>query len=85
MLNISPEIIYLLFGRKSLLSIALFWQNILTPLSFAWLIDGSVKVLFRWNAEMIDHKNVVYQHLYSYTSVKCVVGILVLLWEVALR
>ncbi|TPX57558.1 hypothetical protein SpCBS45565_g08182 [Spizellomyces sp. 'palustris'] len=73
MLNISPEIVFLLFGRKSLLSITLFWQSILTPLSFAWLIDVAVRFLFKWNAEMIDHKNVCYQHLYSYTSVKCVV------------
>ncbi|TPX58128.1 hypothetical protein PhCBS80983_g03358 [Powellomyces hirtus] len=73
MLNMSPEVIFLLFGRKSLLATALFWQSILSPLSFAWLIDVSCKFLFKWHAEMIDHKNVVYQHLYSYTSVKCVV------------
>ncbi|KAI9000219.1 Alpha/Beta hydrolase protein [Gaertneriomyces semiglobifer] len=73
MLRISPEIIFLLFGRKSLLSVALFWQSILSPLSFAWVIDVSVKFLFKWRAEMVPYKNVVYQHLYSYTSVKCVV------------
>ncbi|KAJ3157099.1 cholesterol esterase [Geranomyces variabilis] len=72
-LNLSPEVIFLLFGRKSLLAMALFWQSILSPLSFAWLIDISCYFLFKWSAEMIDHKNVVYQHLYSYTSVKCVV------------
>ncbi|KAI9106247.1 Alpha/Beta hydrolase protein [Phlyctochytrium arcticum] len=73
MLNISPEVVFLLFGKKSLLSMTLFWQSILTPLSFAWMIDVACKFLFKWNAEMIDHKGKVYQHLYSYTSVKCVV------------
>ncbi|KAI8822874.1 Alpha/Beta hydrolase protein [Fimicolochytrium jonesii] len=73
MLKISPEVVFLLFGRKSLLSVTPFWQSILSPLSFAWTIDIACNFLFRWKAEMIDHKNVVYQHLYSYTSVKCVV------------
>ncbi|KAJ3184942.1 cholesterol esterase [Geranomyces variabilis] len=72
-LNLSPEVIFLMFGRKSLLATALFWQSILSPLSYAWMIDVSCRFLFNWRAEMIDHKNVVYQHLYSYTSVKCVV------------
>ncbi|KAJ3006064.1 cholesterol esterase [Thoreauomyces humboldtii] len=72
-LNLSPEIIFLLFGKKSLLAMALFWQSILSPLSFAWMIDAAIYFLFKWSADMIDHKNVVYQHLYSYTSVKCVV------------
>ncbi|KAJ3016652.1 cholesterol esterase [Thoreauomyces humboldtii] len=72
-LNLSPEVIFLLFGRKSLLPMCLFYQSIFSPLTYAWIIDIFVNLLFKWRAEYIDHKNVVYQHLYSYTSVKCVV------------
>ncbi|KAI8853606.1 Alpha/Beta hydrolase protein [Chytridium lagenaria] len=73
LVNTSPEIIYLLFGRKSVLSSTLFWQSILSPLTFAWVIDLATWGLFSWTSEWIAHKAVVYRHLYSYTSVKMVV------------
>ncbi|KAJ3063910.1 cholesterol esterase [Quaeritorhiza haematococci] len=69
----TPDIIYLLFGRKSLLSSCLFWQSILTPLTFASVIDTSMWVLFSWSSKTLLHKSIVYRHLYSYTAVKIVV------------
>ncbi|KAI9355127.1 Alpha/Beta hydrolase protein, partial [Zopfochytrium polystomum] len=73
LVNTSPEVIYLLFGRRTLLSSALFWQSILTPNTFATVIDLCTWGLFSWISDFIHHKSVVYRHLYSYTSVKMVV------------
>ncbi|RKP01434.1 hypothetical protein CXG81DRAFT_1923, partial [Caulochytrium protostelioides] len=73
LVNASHELIYLLFGRRVILSTALFWRRVLTPLTHAWVIDLATWFLFHWRSEWIPHKNVVYRHLYSYTSVKVVV------------
>ncbi|KAJ3110630.1 cholesterol esterase [Phlyctochytrium bullatum] len=73
LVNTSPEVIYLLFGRKSVLSSTLFWQSILSPITFATVIDLATWGLFSWTSEWLAHKPVVYRHLYSYTSVKMVV------------
>jgi lysosomal acid lipase/cholesteryl ester hydrolase len=73
LVNTSPEVIYLLFGRKSVLSSTLFWQRILTPATFAAVIDVATWGLFSWTSEFLAYKSVVYRHLYSYTSVKMVV------------
>ncbi|KAJ3296616.1 hypothetical protein HK104_001442 [Borealophlyctis nickersoniae] len=73
MINTSPDLLYLLFGRKSLLSSALFWQSIFSAPTWAWLIDHSTRFLFSWTSDMVEGKSVVYRHLYSFTSVKCVV------------
>jgi lysosomal acid lipase/cholesteryl ester hydrolase len=73
LVNASPELIFLLFGRKSLLSSCLFWQNMFSPATFSWVIDVCMWGLFDWNSEFMHHKQIIYRHLYSYTSVKCVV------------
>ena len=73
LVNASPEVIFLLFGHKALLSSTIFWQSILTPRTFSWLIDISIWGLFGWNSKFMNSKPIVYRHLYSYTSVKCVV------------
>ncbi|KAJ2992701.1 cholesterol esterase [Globomyces sp. JEL0801] len=41
--------VFFLFGKKALLSSTLFWQTVLSPITFAWLID----VVF---CELIDIK-----------------------------
>jgi len=66
----SPDIIYLLFGRKSLLASTQFWQRILSPRTFATVIDVAVRLLFHWTSNHLPHKQVVYRHLYSPSSVK---------------
>lgn len=71
----SPDILYLAFGRKSILPSATMWQSILYPPIFVRLIDASLKFLFGWSAQNISphQKLAAYPHLYSYTSTKSVV------------
>ncbi len=71
----SPQIIFLAFGRKSILSAANMWQAILYPPIFVRLIDMSLSFLFGWHTQNItpDQKLAAYPHLYSFASTKCVV------------
>jgi lysosomal acid lipase/cholesteryl ester hydrolase len=71
----SPDILFLAFGRKSILPSATMWQSILYPPIFVRLIDTSLKFLFGWTASNITNyqKLASYPHLYSYTSTKSVV------------
>ncbi|KAI9322821.1 Alpha/Beta hydrolase protein [Dichotomocladium elegans] len=71
----TPSVIYLLFGRKTPLKLALFWQRIISPPMFVRLIDASVGFLFGWTGRNMTSKQklVSYQHLYSLTSVKTLV------------
>jgi lysosomal acid lipase/cholesteryl ester hydrolase len=71
----SPDILYLAFGRKSILPSATMWQSILYPPIFVRLIDTSLRFLFGWTAVNISphQKLAAYPHLYSYTSTKSVV------------
>ncbi|KAJ3214633.1 cholesterol esterase [Clydaea vesicula] len=66
----SPDLVYLLFGRKCLLSSTLFWQSMLSPKTFATVIDIAIKFLFSWDSKFMLDKQVVYRHLYSFSSVK---------------
>ncbi|SPN99954.1 related to triacylglycerol lipase [Cephalotrichum gorgonifer] len=71
----SPQVLYLLFGRRSILSSATMWQSILYPPIFVRLIDMSLSFLFGWRTQNISmsQKLAAYSHLYSYTSTKSVV------------
>ncbi|KAF8423312.1 Alpha/Beta hydrolase protein [Tirmania nivea] len=71
----SPNLLYLLFGRKSILSSATFWQSLLYPPIFVRLIDSALTFLFNWRGVNItlNQKLAAYAHLYSYTSTKSVV------------
>ena len=71
----SPDILYLAFGRKTILPSATMWQSILYPPIFVRLIDASLRFLFGWTAVNISphQKLAAYPHLYSYTSTKSVV------------
>lgn len=71
----SPEVIFLAFGRKSLLSSATMWQALLYPPLFNRVIDMSLSFLFNWSSRNIDahQKLAAYPHLYSFTSTKSVV------------
>ncbi|GMG55467.1 unnamed protein product [Ambrosiozyma monospora] len=53
----------------------LFWQRITYPPFFVKLIDLPNQILFDWKSTNIDYmqKFISYFHLYSTTSVKCVV------------
>lgn len=71
----SPQVLYLLFGRRSILSSATLWQSILYPPLFVRVIDLGLSFLFGWRTENIatSQKLAAYPHLYSYTSTKSVV------------
>lgn len=75
LMKASPEVVFLAFGRKSLLSSATMWQSILYPPIFVKIIDISLSSLFNWTAKNIspDQKLAAYPHLYSFTSTKSVV------------
>lgn len=71
----SPEVLFLAFGRRSILSSATMWQSILYPPIFVRIIDMSLSFLFNWSSKNIDfhQKLAAYPHLYSFTSTKSVV------------
>jgi lysosomal acid lipase/cholesteryl ester hydrolase len=71
----SPEILFLAFGRRSLLSSAGMWQALLYPPIFVRFIDISLSFLFGWRTANItpNQKLAAYPHLYSFSSTKSVV------------
>lgn len=71
----SPQVLFLLFGRRSILSSATMWESILYPPLFAKVIDLGLSFLFNWRTENIStsQKLAAYPHLYSFTSTKSVV------------
>ncbi|KAH9485150.1 putative lipase C16A3.12c [Psilocybe cubensis] len=75
LMKASPTLLFLFFGRKSILSSATMWQSILYPPIFASMIDRSLIWLFNWYSHNIstEQKIAAYAHLYSFASVKSVV------------
>ncbi|KAJ3896114.1 Alpha/Beta hydrolase protein [Lentinula edodes] len=71
----SPTLMFLFFGRKSILSSATMWQSILYPPIFAKVIDVSLIWMFNWHNRNItpSQKIAAYAHLYSFASTKSVV------------
>lgn len=71
----SPQVLFLLFGRRSILSSATMWESLLYPPLFSRLIDMGLSFLFGWQAKNIStsQKLAAYPHLYSFTSTKMVV------------
>ena len=75
LMKASPDVLFLAFGRKSILSSATMWQSILYPPIFVRVIDISLSFLFNWSGRNISphQKLAAYPHLYSFTSTKSVV------------
>lgn len=71
----SPQILFLMFGRRSILSSTTMWQSILYPPIFVKVIDLGLGFLFNWHTKNISmsQKLAAYPHLYSFTSTKSVV------------
>ncbi|KAL2884974.1 putative lipase C16A3.12c [Ceratocystis lukuohia] len=71
----SPQVLFLLFGRGSILGSATLWQSILYPPIFVRMVDRGMRFLFNWETRNISEsqKLAAYPHLYSYTSTKSVV------------
>ncbi|KZF23051.1 alpha/beta-hydrolase [Xylona heveae TC161] len=75
LIKASPEVIFLAFGRRSILSSTTMWQALLYPPIFVRIIDSALSFLFAWSGMNIKphQKLAAYPHLYSYTSTKSVV------------
>ncbi|KFY06730.1 hypothetical protein V492_07808 [Pseudogymnoascus sp. VKM F-4246] len=75
LMKASPEVLFLLFGRRSILSSTTMWQSIMYPPIFVRAIDTSLAFLFGWYGKNISmaQKLAAYPHLYSFTSTKSVV------------
>ncbi|AAS53577.1 AFR206Cp [Eremothecium gossypii ATCC 10895] len=75
LIKFTPNLTYLLFGRKALLSSTVLWQRLLPHGVFDALIDRALCLLFGWRSANIapEQKHVSYSKLYSTTSVKCIV------------
>lgn len=71
----SPQLLFLAFGRRSMLGSTMMWQSILYPPIFVQVIDRSLKFLFNWSSKNISahQKLAAYPHLFSFTSTKSVV------------
>ncbi|KAI6779988.1 lipase -like protein [Emericellopsis cladophorae] len=71
----SPQVLFLLFGRRSILSSATMWETLLYPPLFSRVIDMGLSFLFNWQTKNISasQKLAAYPHLYSFTSTKSVV------------
>ncbi|KAK6075795.1 ab-hydrolase associated lipase region [Seiridium cupressi] len=75
LIKASPQVLFLLFGRRSILASATMWQSILYPPIFVRVIDMGLDFLFGWKAKnmSMSQKLAAYPHLYSFTSTKSVV------------
>jgi lysosomal acid lipase/cholesteryl ester hydrolase len=71
----SPQVLYLLFGRRVILSSATMWETLVYPPLFSRVIDMGLSFLFKWRTKNISasQKLAAYPHLYSFTSTKSVV------------
>lgn len=69
-----PQLLYLLFGRKMMLSSVLFWMEALPPHMYVQMIDFFLALLFGWDCKNIDvsDRRHMYMKLYSYSSVKSI-------------
>lgn len=75
LVNASPSVIYLFFGRRAILRSTIFWQSTMLPALFVRIMDWALVELFNWKSLNISYaqKRAAYPHLYSFTSVKSVV------------
>lgn len=75
LIKASPQVLFLLFGRRSILSSATMWETLLYPPLFSRVIDMALSFLFNWQTRNISasQKLAAYPHLYSFTSTKSVV------------
>ncbi|KAF3765133.1 putative triglyceride lipase-cholesterol esterase [Cryphonectria parasitica EP155] len=75
LIKASPQVLFLMFGRRGILSSAPLWESIIYPPLYIKIIDNGIRFLFNWKAQNISvaQKLAAYPHLYSFTSTKSVV------------
>ncbi|CAM9436249.1 unnamed protein product [Discosporangium mesarthrocarpum] len=66
--------LYLLFGRRRMLPMVLMWQRIMSRERFIWVVDAAMGYLFSWKSDKARKRTKLqlYPHIYSFSSVKCV-------------
>ncbi|KAJ2797060.1 cholesterol esterase [Coemansia helicoidea] len=71
----TPQMLYLMFGRRRAMSLVYFWINLLPRDMYVAALDACVRLLFGWTMRNMSHetKCITYWHLYSFTSVKAIV------------
>ncbi|KAJ1736290.1 cholesterol esterase [Coemansia biformis] len=71
----TPQMLYLMFGRRRAMSLVYFWVNLLPRDMYVAVLDSCVRLLFGWTMRNLSQetKCIAYWHLYSYTSVKAIV------------
>ncbi|KAJ2547748.1 cholesterol esterase [Coemansia sp. RSA 1933] len=71
----TPQMLYLMFGRRRAMSLVYFWINLLPRDLYVAALNFCVHLLFGWKMRNLSQetKCIVYWHLYSYTSVKAIV------------
>lgn len=69
-----PAVVSMLFGRKAMFAKVLNIKNILTPHMFSNLVSRAMFFLFKWRCDNITQtrKPALYQHIFSPSSVLCV-------------
>ncbi|ROW13777.1 hypothetical protein VPNG_03509 [Cytospora leucostoma] len=75
LIKASPQVLFLMFGRRSILSSAPLWESLIYPPLYIQMVDMGIRFLFNWKAHNMtpSQKLAAYPHLYSYTSTKSVV------------
>lgn len=75
LIKASPQVLFLMFGRRGILASAPLWESIIYPPLYIKIIDMGIRFLFDWKAKNITvpQKLAAYPHLYSFTSTKSVV------------
>ncbi|KAI3392763.1 hypothetical protein diail_5199 [Diaporthe ilicicola] len=75
LIKASPQVLFLMFGRRSILSSAPLWEALVYPPLYIKILDMGMKFLFNWTGNNIApaQKLAAYPHLYSFTSTKSVV------------
>ena len=75
LIKASPQVLFLMFGRRSILSSAPLWESLIYPPLYIKIIDMGISFLFNWKANNMtpSQKLAAYPHLYSFTSTKSVV------------
>ncbi|KAH3903432.1 related to Probable lipase C1672.09 [Saccharomycodes ludwigii] len=74
-IHCSHILLYTFFGKKSLMPSVLFWQKMLSPVTFMRVVDKCLVLLFNWTHGNISirQKEAGYPHMFSPTSVKTLV------------
>lgn len=75
LISANADFLYALFGRHAMLGSAYAWQRIMSPALHVRTIDLCLRYLFDWDTSELheDEKMNMYAHIFSLSSVKCVV------------